>query len=114
VLSPVEQAAAGSRGGGDAYERLAVRRLIEDMLAEQTALAGAVMAFAGAGADGRPADGEDPAARAKAAIHAWVGAHPAPVKAARRTVEEIERAGGGWSFAKLTIANAALREMAAG
>ncbi|HZL00063.1 MAG TPA: NAD-glutamate dehydrogenase, partial [Caulobacteraceae bacterium] len=103
------RAAAGSRAGGDAYERLAVRRLIEDMLAEQTALAGAVMAFAGAGAsvDDRPADGEDPAARGKAAIHAWVAAHPAPVKAARRTVEEIEKAGGGWSFAKLTIANAA-------
>jgi len=110
------RAAAGSRAGGDPYERLAVRRLIEDMLAEQTALAGAVMAFAGAGAsvDDRPADGEDPAARGKAAIHAWVAAHPAPVKAARRTVEEIEKAGGGWSFAKLTIANAALREMAAG
>ena len=38
----------------------------------------------------------------------------ARAKAARRTVEEIEKAGGGWSFAKLTIANAALREMAAG
>jgi glutamate dehydrogenase len=28
-------------------------------------------------------------------------------------VEEVERASGGWSFAKLTIANAALRELAA-
>ena len=25
---------------------------------------------------------------------------------------EIEKEGGGWSFAKLTIANAALRELA--
>jgi glutamate dehydrogenase len=28
-------------------------------------------------------------------------------------VEEVEASGGGWSFAKLTIANAALRELAA-
>jgi glutamate dehydrogenase len=27
-------------------------------------------------------------------------------------VEEIEGAGGGWTFAKLTIANAALRDLA--
>jgi len=35
------RAAAGSRAAGDPYERLAVRRLIEDLLAEQAALAGA-------------------------------------------------------------------------
>jgi glutamate dehydrogenase len=27
------------------------------------------------------------------------------------TIESIEKAQGGWSFAKLTIANAALREL---
>jgi len=27
-------------------------------------------------------------------------------------VEEVERSSGGWTFAKLTIANAALRELA--
>ena len=32
---------------------------------------------------------------------------------ARRTIDEIEASAGGWSFAKLTIANAALRELAA-
>ena len=31
---------------------------------------------------------------------------------ARRTVDEIEASGGPWTFAKLTIANAALRELA--
>ena len=29
-----------------------------------------------------------------------------------RTVDEIESGGGPWTFAKLTIANAALRELA--
>ena len=34
-------------------------------------------------------------------------------EAARRAIEDIEAAGGGWTFAKLTIANAALRELGA-
>ncbi len=40
------RAAAGLKSGGDPYERLAMRRLIEDMLDEQAALAGKVMAMA--------------------------------------------------------------------
>ncbi len=100
------RAAAGSRAAGDPYERLAVRRLIEDMLAEQAALAGAVMAFAG------PAQAEEAPERAASAVGAWSAAHAEPVRSAKRTVEEIEKAAGGWSFAKLTIANAALRELA--
>ena len=31
----------------------------------------------------------------------------------RRTIEEVEASSGGWTFAKLTIANGALRELAA-
>jgi len=34
------------------------------------------------------------------------------VQFARNTIADIEKDGGGWSFAKLTIANAALRELA--
>jgi glutamate dehydrogenase len=101
------RAAAGSRFGGDAFERLAMRRLIEDMLAEQEALAGSVMTGAGAPA------GDAPAEVARAAVAAWTAAHPVKLKAMRRTIEDIERSGGGWSFAKLTIANAALRELTA-
>ncbi|MEO8925656.1 MAG: NAD-glutamate dehydrogenase, partial [Caulobacteraceae bacterium] len=100
------RAAAGSRAAGDPYERLAVRRLIEDMLSEQAVLAGAVMAFAG------QAYAEDAPERAGGAVAAWIAAHAEPVRGVKRTVEEIEKAAGGWSFAKLTIANAALRELA--
>jgi glutamate dehydrogenase len=103
------RAAAGSRAAGDPFERLAVRRLIEDMLAEQAALAGAVMAHAGA-----PHGREQGAERAHGALQAWSSAHGEAVRAARRTVEEIDKAPGGWTFAKLTIANAALRAMAEG
>jgi glutamate dehydrogenase len=99
--------AAAARVPADPYERIAVRRLIEDILAEQSALSAAVMAFAGDPVD--PAD----AARDVSAVTAWIAAHQGPVRAARRTLEEIEASPGGWTFAKLTIANAGLRELTA-
>ncbi|HWW24285.1 MAG TPA: NAD-glutamate dehydrogenase domain-containing protein, partial [Caulobacter sp.] len=56
------RSAAGSFVGGDAFERLAVRRLIEDMLAEQTAITQAVLKFAATAQAG------DDEASAKAAV----------------------------------------------
>jgi len=99
------RAAAAGFAVGDAYERTALRRLIEELLAEQTSLARAVIARA----DPKPANG---AAGARAAVQAWCVPRVDQVAAARRTLEEIEAAPGGWTFAKLTIANAALRELA--
>lgn len=100
------RSAAGSFVGGDAFERLAVRRLIEDMLGEQTAITQAVLKFAA-----NPQAGDEEAS-AKAAVSSWAALRAETVRAARRTVEDIEQAGGGWTFAKLTIANAALRGLA--
>jgi glutamate dehydrogenase len=101
------RAAAASRaGGGDAYERLAVRRLIEDMVTEQAGLAGAVMDSCGAPPEGEKSD------RAAHAVSAWSAERAETIRAVRRTVDEIERAPGAWTFAKLTIANAALRDLA--
>jgi glutamate dehydrogenase len=98
--------AAGARAtGDDVYERLAVRRLIEDMLDEQAALTRAVMAYAG-----RPEAGED-AAAAKAAVASWSALKADAVRTAKSTISNIEKDAGGWSFAKLTIANAALRAL---
>ena len=97
------RAAASALSDGDPFERLAVRRLIEDLLAEQTALTRAVMKFAGgAGA------GDDP----KGALAGWSALNATEVRKVQHTLGDIERAGGAWSFAKLTIANAALREVA--
>ena len=94
-----------------------MRRLIEDMLDEQAALAGAVMAN-GARSEGAAGvtltDAEDPAASAKRALLAWSSDRGDAIRAAKRTLEEIERAPGGWSFAKLTLANSALRGLVAG
>jgi glutamate dehydrogenase len=99
------RAAAGAKTADDVYERLAVRRLIEDMLEEQAALTRAVMAYAG-----RPEAGED-AAAAKATVASWSALKAEAVRTAKSTIANIEKEGGGWSFAKLTIANAALRTL---
>ena len=100
------RAAAGEFRSGDSFERSAVRRLIEDMLAEQTSLTRAIMAFSGTAHAGRTA--ED----AKDAVNSWRALRREPADLAAQTLSEIESAPGGWSFAKLTIANAALRELA--
>jgi glutamate dehydrogenase len=100
------RAQAAKSDSGDAYERLAMRRLIEDMLTEQAALTRAVMSKAG-----KPEAGAG-AAAAKSATAAWVAERAEAVRGARRVIDEIERDDGGWTFAKLTIANAALRALA--
>ena len=101
------RAAAGGFTAGDPFERLAVRRLLEDLLAEQAAVTRGIMAFAGSAQAGASAE------TAATAVASWAALRREAVEAAKRAVEEIEAAGGGWTFAKLTIANAALRELAA-
>jgi glutamate dehydrogenase len=98
------RAAAASRTSGeDPFERMAVRRLIEDMVGEQTSLTDAIMEAAGPAGDKAPAH----------AVTAWASDHAETVRHVRRSLEEVEKSSGGWSFAKLTIANGALRELAA-
>jgi glutamate dehydrogenase len=101
----LREAAGAKATGEDVYERLAVRRLIEDLLDEQASLTRTVMAYAG-----RPEAGED-AASARAAVNSWSALKADVVRAAKSTIANIEKDGGGWSFAKLTIANAALRAL---
>jgi glutamate dehydrogenase len=99
------RSAASSLAPADHFERLAVRRLNEDLLSEQAALTQAVGKVSSQGAGASPE-------AARRAIQEWVGARKPAVDQVQRTVEDIEQAGQGWSFAKLTIANAALRELA--
>ncbi len=99
--------AAGGYAVGDNFERTALRRLIEDLLIQQSELTRTIMAFSGG------PQCADTAVDAHHATSAWTTLRHGKVNAARRTIDEIEAAGGAWSFAKLTIANAALRELAA-
>ena len=52
-------------------------------------------------------------AAAEKAVDDWIGARQANVEGVRASVDEIEASGSGWTFAKLTIANSAIREIAA-
>ncbi len=100
--------AAHGLTSADHYERVAVRRLIEDVLTEQATIAQAVMRAGGAGG---AADAED----ARRQVEAWAAdaRRSETAETARRTIDDVEQSSGGWSFAKLTIANSALRELAA-
>ncbi|MFN3352690.1 MAG: NAD-glutamate dehydrogenase [Brevundimonas sp.] len=100
------RAAARQVPSEDHYDRLAVRRLIGELSVEQMILTRAV-------ARGAMATVGDTEAAAEAAVDAWIGPRLAEVEALRASVDEIEQSGRGWSFAKLTIANGAIRSFTA-
>ena len=99
------RAAAGAVPSADHFDRLAVRRMIEDLMNEQLALTRAVARStdASVGASERSAE---------QAVDRWIGPRQATVEGVRASVDEIEASGSGWTFAKLTIANAVIREIA--
>jgi glutamate dehydrogenase len=94
------KAAAAVLHRGDAFEQMAVRRLIAELIGDQRALARAI------GGD-PPKDRAD----AEAAVAAWIKGHPTESDQALDTMEAVESAGDGWTFARLTIAAAALRDL---
>ena len=96
------RANAASLKGGDPYERRAVRGLVVDLLDAQARLAGRIADDAGA------AHPQTPEA-VVAAVERFAAPRRAALETARRAVADIEAAGGGWSFAKLSLADAALR-----
>ena len=99
------RAGAGAVPSADHFDRLAVRRLIEDLMVEQMTLTRAVAAASTVAA------GSDEAA-SEAAVDAWIGTRQGIVEGLRSSVDEIVASGAGWTFAKLTIANSVIREIA--
>ncbi|HZV83989.1 MAG TPA: NAD-glutamate dehydrogenase domain-containing protein, partial [Brevundimonas sp.] len=99
------RAAAGAVPSADHFDRLAVRRLIEDLMAEQAVLTRAV-----AKASAVSVGSSEKAA--EMAVDAWIGPRLQTVEGVRASVDEIEASGAGWTFAKLTIANSVIREIA--
>ncbi len=95
-------AAAGVRAA-DGYERAALRGLVVELIEQQLGRTRAVAEQA------KELDASTDAEAASAAVACWSEPRREQVDRARRTLEEIEQTAGGWSFAKLTIANAALR-----
>ena len=99
------RAAAGAAPSADHFDRLAVRRLIEDLMAEQAVLTRAV-------AKASPVSVGSSEKAAEKAVDAWIGPRLQTVEGVRASVDEIEASGAGWTFAKLTIANSVIREIA--
>jgi glutamate dehydrogenase len=101
------RAAAGGLKAADAYERQAVRQLIENVLSEQAAITRSVMA-------GAPRDtGAGTPEEARQAVAAWTPARQVQADQAAALIADIEGLGEGWSFAKLTIVGGAMRQLAA-
>ena len=87
----------------DPFEARAIRQLVIELVDEQTALAGSVLKAAKA-----PTDTAEAAA---AAVAAWSEPRKAAADRVSAMLAEIEAAADGWSFAKLTLAHAALRAL---
>jgi glutamate dehydrogenase len=96
------RAGANELFSADPWDRMALRRLTEDLLAEHKSVVAAILASG--------SELTDPTAQ----LADWAEAHKALIDPARQMIEDIEQstqgAAASWSFAKLTIVNAVLRE----
>ena len=99
------RAAAGSIKAEGPFERMAIRRLIEDLMGEQFDLTSAIMGFAG------NEQAADTVRSAQGAVTSWSALRIDKVKKAQDSIAQIEAASGPWTFAKLTLANSAVREV---
>ena len=82
-----------------------LRRLIEDLMTEQLVLTRAVAKASDVSVGATELAAEQ-------AVDRWIGPRLAKVEGVRASVDEIESSGSGWTFAKLTIANSVIREIA--
>jgi len=101
------RAAASAIQPSDPYERQALRGVMVELFDEQLARARAVAESVAARRTRRLGD-------VHALLETWIEPRRAAVERAAGVISDIEGGGGGWTFAKLTIANAALREAGAG
>ncbi|MFT3997086.1 MAG: hypothetical protein QM667_06745, partial [Asticcacaulis sp.] len=85
------RAGAGELYSSDPWDRMAIRRLIEDLYAEQKSVVASVRA-SGQGLDG------------------WAVSQADQVAPLAQVLTDIEGSGAGWSFAKLSIVNATIRQ----
>ncbi|MFW6412813.1 MAG: NAD-glutamate dehydrogenase domain-containing protein, partial [Oceanicaulis sp.] len=95
------------------WDRLAMRRLIEDLYASQQAISEAMMSYA-AEAGGSLSDGVENASRdwAESLVDSWTSANSHEVDRADRALDEV-MATGTWTLSKVAICSTQLRELAA-
>jgi glutamate dehydrogenase len=92
--------------GGEHWDRLAIRRIVDDLFAGQRALTAQVLqGFENDKIDRTRAEGSD-------AAEAWAKDHADALERTRSFLDELERSGD-LSIAKLTLANSQIHELAA-
>jgi glutamate dehydrogenase len=89
--------------GGEHWDRLAIRRIGDDLFAGQRALTASALAALSQGKTGR--------AEGIAAVKRWVESRKDALGRAKSFFEALER-NGGLSVAKLTLANSQIHELA--
>ncbi len=95
------------------WDRLAMRRLIEDLYASQQTLCEAMMGYAAMAGGSLQSGMEQPDGDwAEALVESWTSANSPDVDRADRALKEISE-GGSWSLSKVTISSTQLRELAA-
>jgi glutamate dehydrogenase len=85
------------------WDRLAVRRLIDDLAVHQRALASRALANGAAG---------DNRATGSAAVDAWANTHGEQVERVRALITDLERSGT-FTVARLTLAAGQIRDLLA-
>ncbi|KAA5803967.1 NAD-glutamate dehydrogenase [Alkalicaulis satelles] len=108
----VLRGAGGQLSSSLHWDRLAMRRLIEDLYASQYALTHQIMAYAGEAGGSLAAGVESPDRNwAGELVASWTSRHDAEVDRADRTLEELG-SSGVWALSKVAIASTQLRELA--
>jgi glutamate dehydrogenase len=102
------RAASGSVSSDQHYDRLAVRRIVEDLYQVQADATASVIAGLARPAD---RDGAPDAAQARTVVDVWLEEKGSDAARIDTLLGELEGAGP-WTFAKLTIAAAFIRENA--
>ncbi|GIU67817.1 NAD-glutamate dehydrogenase [Candidatus Phycosocius spiralis] len=100
------RAAANQTSTPDHWDRVATRRLIEEFMGEQSALTASVCEHVKA----MNLMGSD-AAWARAAMESWTRLNGLELGRTSGALAELRASQGGWSFAKLAIANNQLKEL---
>ncbi len=91
-------------GAKEHWDRLAIRRIADDLFAGQRALTAEALSALDAGkTHGNRADGAE-------AVKAWAEAHAETLERAKGFLDALERSGD-LSIAKLTLANSQIREL---
>jgi glutamate dehydrogenase len=92
--------------GGEHWDRLAIRRIVDDLFAGQRALTAQVLqGFENDKIDRTRAEGSN-------AADAWAAEHADTLERTRAFLDELERTGD-LSIAKLTLANSQIHELSA-